>query len=206
MEKALSTIEIELKRKPFFTILSKRRLIKINEKLQSLPHKQILLQKPQYFYSNWKVGDVFSLRLENDKYIDFNLQGRFILIMNVGNHITFPKNICPKIICLNWHGEKPLFDLSRISELDVLPTFFFNQYRNYKIFVFVEDEKSLFKSNLTYIGNIAKFSLPDHIARDIDDDSRKKLLSIELLKSGMIPISQYVKMNFKINPDGNHII
>lgn len=204
--KALSTIESELKLTADTTKLSKRQLQKLKETLLSPPRKEIVFEKPRYFTTKWKIGDVFSLRLNNSKYIDYNLQGRYVLIVNVGYHICYPKHICPKIVCLNWHGEEPLLDLSLIRELDVLPISFFGRHQIYKIYVDIEDEEQLKKVKLNYIGNIPDLSFPDAVVRDIDDDNHKPFYPAKYLESEMIPIYVQDKYNIPINPDGCRII
>jgi hypothetical protein len=204
--KALSIIESELKLTQDTTKLSKHQLQKLKETLLSPPRKEIVFEKPRYFTTKWKIGDVFSLRLNNREYIDYNLQGRYVLIINVGYHIIGSKNVCPKIVCLNWHGEEPLLDLSQIRELDVLPIYFFGRHEIYKIYVVVDDEEQLRKVKLNYIGNITDLSLPDDVARDINNENHQPFNSIESLDSMMIPIYSFEKRSIQINPDGCSII
>lgn len=188
------------------TKLSIEELIELKELLNSEMPEKIVVRKPKYYKCPWKIGDVFAVKLDSDIYEDYGIQGKYAMFVKADEHVCYPKHICPKILCYNWYGDEPLYDIESIKTLDFLPTFFFNNYFNYKILVTIEDEQELNAVNLLYIGNIGTLELPPKIEEDLKNESKKNFSSVKSLKGSMIPINLYIKRNFKIIPNDHHMV
>lgn len=208
-EKALEVIEDEIKKLNHSKRikLSKEALFKYKQAFNSTMPNRIVVRKPKYFKCQWEIGDVFAVRLDDEIYNIYGLQGKYVMFVKVDEHIYYPKHVGPKILCFNWYGDEPLQEVEKIKKLDFLPTFIFNNtYFNYKIFVIIENEKEIDKINLRFICNINPLKLPQNIENDIMDESKKRIMSIKKLKRSMIPINLFIKENYKIRPNNYQIV
>ena len=149
--------------------LSANVLMQLEQKLLSPQPQQKKIKPYHLYYTDWKMGDVFSYRLncEDTDHPDFH--NRYVYFAVKGTEIWWPGHLIP-VVYVYWIVSKELLGLERLQEIAFLPQFYQPvAYQNhpgmkrlYALAMLCTSARVIPKKKLIYLGNVGSVQAVDN--------------------------------------------
>ena len=136
----------------------------LKERLLSPQPPQKKFSQPRIFTCTWQIGDVFAYPLESDGAKAAGLQGRYLILYKIGNHIMEDGNIYPVVLAAVTQSKALPVTKNDLEKLKWLRTFmaeddYGRKGFNYRFFIRTTSKRAIPKT-LQYIGNYGDLPLP----------------------------------------------
>lgn len=135
-------------------------LFDLKVKLTSPQPKQKKIRPYVLYKCEWKIGDVYAVRLESEKAKENGLYGRFLLIIKVDESDWGPGHRIPVIYTkLTKTNKLPQTSLE-IDDATFVQTTFARRKEEYRMILIATSKKSIPYKNLEFVGNFHYIEKP----------------------------------------------
>lgn len=172
-EKALEALEcrehleryMESSKSAYEKRLKNLELLKEKLNMDMPPEKKVSKYKP--YITDWKDGDIFAYRLDNDKSKTTGYYGKYALLRKVGDASYWPVHTVPVMQIYKWIGDEiPSIDI--INKLKLNPAYTTpNCYKDlnndkikYKFKLDISSKSQIVQDKFIYLGNCGTIENP----------------------------------------------